>query len=133
MPLSERQIPPGVDSRRVYVGNLGWNVAWQDLKDHMRQAGEVIRAEIMQGPGGRSKGCGIVEFSTADEARYAISNLHDTELQGRLILVRQDKDDQRYPPPPPLPVGMPSHYQPGMMPMQPAITPYSHNIGEYFE
>lgn len=46
MPLSERQIPPGVDSRRVYVGNLGWGVAWQDLKDHMRQAGEVIRAEV---------------------------------------------------------------------------------------
>lgn len=46
MPLSERQIPPGVDSRRVYVGNLGWGVAWQDLKDHMRQAGEVLRAEV---------------------------------------------------------------------------------------
>lgn len=46
MPLSERQIPPGIDSRRVYVGNLGWGVAWQDLKDHMRKAGEVIRAEV---------------------------------------------------------------------------------------
>jgi RNA recognition motif-containing protein len=47
MPLSERQIPPGIDSRRVYVGNLGWGVAWQDLKDHMRKAGEVIRAEVI--------------------------------------------------------------------------------------
>lgn len=46
MPLSERQIPPGVDSRRVYVGNLGWGVAWQDLKDHMRKAGDVVRAEV---------------------------------------------------------------------------------------
>jgi hypothetical protein len=43
-PLSERQIPPGIDSRRVSVGNLGWGK--QDLKDHMRKAGEVIRAEV---------------------------------------------------------------------------------------
>jgi hypothetical protein len=28
-----------MQSRRVYVGNLSWDVAWQDLKDHMRQAG----------------------------------------------------------------------------------------------
>lgn len=26
---------------RVYVGNLSWETEWQDLKDHMRQAGEV--------------------------------------------------------------------------------------------
>eukprot|EP00604_Paraphysomonas_vestita_P003855 CAMPEP_0174823452 /NCGR_PEP_ID=MMETSP1107-20130205/24669_1 /TAXON_ID=36770 /ORGANISM="Paraphysomonas vestita, Strain GFlagA" /LENGTH=263 /DNA_ID=CAMNT_0016046079 /DNA_START=661 /DNA_END=1452 /DNA_ORIENTATION=+ len=114
MPLSERQIPPGVDSRRVYVGNLGWGVAWQDLKDHMRQAGEVLRAEIMQGPGGRSKGCGIVEYSTADEARHAIAALHDTELQGRLILVRQDKDDGRHSAPHP-------HY-PSLLP---SLSPYN--------
>lgn len=26
---------------RVYVGNLSWETEWQDLKDHMRSAGEV--------------------------------------------------------------------------------------------
>lgn len=26
---------------RVYVGNLSWETEWQDLKDHMRAAGEV--------------------------------------------------------------------------------------------
>lgn len=119
MPLSERQIPPGVDSRRVYVGNLGWGVAWQDLKDHMRQAGDVIRAEIMQGPGGRSKGCGIVEYSSADEARHAIAVLHDTELQGRLILVRQDKDDGRHSVP-----HLP-HYSSMLSP----LSPYMGNLG----
>jgi RNA recognition motif-containing protein len=25
----------------VFVGNLSWGVAWQDLKDHMKQCGEV--------------------------------------------------------------------------------------------
>ena len=31
---------------RVYVGNLDWGVEWQDLKDHMRKAGEVKHVEI---------------------------------------------------------------------------------------
>lgn len=31
---------------RVYVGNLSWETEWQDLKDHMRTAGEV-RARVL--------------------------------------------------------------------------------------
>jgi len=30
---------------RVYVGNLSWNVKWQELKDHMKQVGNVIHAD----------------------------------------------------------------------------------------
>ena len=44
-----------VSSNRLYVHNLAWRVSWQDLKDHFREAGEVVRAEIFtEGPGGRS-------------------------------------------------------------------------------
>eukprot|EP00631_Chrysoreinhardia_giraudii_P000123 CAMPEP_0197417660 /NCGR_PEP_ID=MMETSP1170-20131217/3638_1 /TAXON_ID=54406 /ORGANISM="Sarcinochrysis sp, Strain CCMP770" /LENGTH=36 /DNA_ID= /DNA_START= /DNA_END= /DNA_ORIENTATION= len=32
---------------------------------------------------GRSKGCGIVEFETTDEAQSAIDTLHDEVLDGR--------------------------------------------------
>lgn len=81
-------------SRRVYIGNLSWGVSWQDLKDHMREAGEVTRADIMTGPDGRSKGCGIVEFSTVDEAKKAVLTLNDTELNGRQIFVREDREER---------------------------------------
>lgn len=77
---------------RVYVGNLSWDVAWQDLKDHMRDAGEVKFAEVMTGPDGRSKGCGIVEYATPEEAKEACSRLSDTELNGRMIFVREDRE-----------------------------------------
>lgn len=79
-------------SRRVYVGNLSWDVAWQDLKDHMRQAGEVSFAEVMNESDGRSKGCGIVEYATAEEAKEAIETLTDSELKGRMIFVREDRE-----------------------------------------
>ncbi len=35
--------------KRVYVGNLSWQVQWQELKDHMRQVGEVVYADVMTG------------------------------------------------------------------------------------
>lgn len=79
-------------SRRVYVGNLSWDVAWQDLKDHMREAGEVVHAEVITEANGRSKGCGIVEYATEEEAQEAISTLTDTDLKGRMIFVREDRE-----------------------------------------
>ena len=45
--------------------------------------------------GGRSKGCGIVEFESATEALAAISSLSNSELQGRHILVREDREELR--------------------------------------
>ena len=76
---------------RLYVGNLAYSVKWQHLKDFFRQAGNVVYAEVMTEGNGRSKGCGIVEFETADEAEAA-KNLTDEELNGRAIFVREDRE-----------------------------------------
>jgi arginine/serine-rich splicing factor 4/5/6 len=85
-----------VSSNRLYVHNLAWRVSWQDLKDHFREAGEVVRAEIFtEGPGGRSKGCGIVEMASVDDAANAVEKLMDSELQGRRILIREDRESRR--------------------------------------
>ena len=45
-------------ANRVFVGNLSFKTNWQTLKDHMRQAGEVVRANIFLNKENRSKGCG---------------------------------------------------------------------------
>eukprot|EP00299_Pterocystis_sp_00344_P013759 c6776_g1_i1.p1 GENE.c6776_g1_i1~~c6776_g1_i1.p1 ORF type:complete len:217 (+),score=55.18 c6776_g1_i1:65-715(+) len=84
----------GVVSRRVYVGNLDWSVAWQDLKDHMAQCGVVVFANVFRYEDGRSKGCGIVEFETADEAKKAITTLNNTLIGSRQIFVREDREDK---------------------------------------
>ena len=81
--------------RRVYVGNLAWSTSWQDLKDFFRQAGDVVYANIMtDDETGRSKGCGIVEFASSDNAVCAIETLHDAELDGRRLTVREDREDK---------------------------------------
>ena len=77
----------------VYVGNLSWDVSWQDLKDHFKTIGNVLHADVMLEPGTtRSKGCGLVTFQNARDAATAIAQLHDTELKGRLIFVREDRE-----------------------------------------
>jgi len=87
---------PGSVTNRVYVGNLPWRTSWQDLKDHFRQVGEPIHASVFMDESGRSKGCGIVEFATKEEAMKAISTLNDTTIgeTGRLIFVREDREDR---------------------------------------
>ncbi|MCO5596825.1 hypothetical protein L7F22_050895 [Adiantum nelumboides] len=39
---------------RVYVSKLPWRASWQDLKDHMRQAGDVSYAQVFHEAGGKA-------------------------------------------------------------------------------
>lgn len=78
------------EPRMVYIGNLAWSTKWQDLKDHMKQAGNVEFARILTADGsdwGRSRGIAYVRFSTEAEAQRAVATLNETELNGRLIAV----------------------------------------------
>ncbi|MCJ1330989.1 hypothetical protein MMC10_007676 [Thelotrema lepadinum] len=78
--------------RRVYVGNLSYDVKWHHLKDFMRQAGEVLFADVLMLPNGMSKGCGIVEYATRDQAQNAVNTLSNQNLMGRLVYVREDRE-----------------------------------------
>lgn len=74
----------------VYVGNLAYEIQWQDLKDHMKQAGTVEFCRVLTEDGtdwGRSKGAGCVRYSSEEEVERAISMLAESELKGRKILV----------------------------------------------
>ncbi|KAK2938966.1 RNA recognition motif domain [Fusarium oxysporum f. sp. vasinfectum] len=75
--------------RRVYVGNLSYDVKWHHLKDFMRQAGEVLFADVLLLPNGMSKGCGIVEYATREQAQAAVATLSNQNLMGRLVYVRE--------------------------------------------
>mmetsp|Transcript_11031 Transcript_11031/g.38893 ORF Transcript_11031/g.38893 Transcript_11031/m.38893 type:complete len:359 (-) Transcript_11031:174-1250(-) len=76
--------------RMVYVGNLAWSVKWQDLKDHMKQAGTVEFCRILTFDGsdwGRSRGMAYVRYETEAEAQAAVAALNTSELAGRAITV----------------------------------------------
>jgi len=82
-------------SSRVYVSNLSFTTTWQELKDHMRtRIGPVIRVDLITHPSGQSKGCAIVEFENVELAERAITELNSTELAGRKMFIREDREQK---------------------------------------
>jgi len=76
----------------IYVGNLSWSMTDDDLHNLFSQFGTVSTAKILKEKNtGRSKGFGFVEMDDEDAARNAISNLNETEVQGRKLKVNESQ------------------------------------------
>lgn len=75
----------------IYVGNLNWGITSDDLYNLFSPYGEVASAKIITDKfnNNRSKGFGFVEMTDDEAARNAISNLNDTEIQGRKLVVNE--------------------------------------------
>jgi RNA recognition motif-containing protein len=82
----------GDDHAKVFVGNLSWKVAWQDLKDFCGTVGPVAFCDIPTNEKGQSKGFGLVRFESASDAARACSVLNGKMLHGREVSVRMDRD-----------------------------------------
>ncbi len=54
---------------------LPWSTSNEDLVELFTTIGKVERAEIQYEPNGRSRGTGVVEFGSADDAETAIGKL----------------------------------------------------------
>merc|ERR1712001_632666 len=78
--------PPTRTDFRVVVENLSSRVSWQDLKDYMRQAGEVTYADAHKPR--RNEGC--VEFASERDMKTALDKLDGAELNGRRIKLTEE-------------------------------------------
>ncbi|KAK2816755.1 hypothetical protein FQN49_008017, partial [Arthroderma sp. PD_2] len=67
----------------IYVRNLPWSTCNEDLVELFSTIGKVERAEIQYEPNGRSRGTGVVEFDSADNAETAISKFSGYQYGGR--------------------------------------------------
>ena len=84
--------------RKLYCGNLSYNMSSSDLEDLFSQFGTVASAQVISDRDtGRSKGFGFVEMGTDEEAQAAIEGLNDTEQSGRRITVNEarPREDRR--------------------------------------
>ena len=76
---------------RIFVGNLSFNASDNDLRDAFAAYGEVVSAKVvMDRETQRSRGFGFVDMAD-DDARKAISGLHESDLQGRALNVNEAK------------------------------------------
>jgi len=76
----------------IYVGNLSYNTAEEDLRTMFEAHGKVDRASLaMDRTTGRARGFGFVEMPNDAEARNAIAALNDKDVDGRKLLVNEAK------------------------------------------
>ena len=78
--------------KKLYVGNLSYEVSGSDLEQMFSQHGTVESAQVIEDRAtGRSKGFGFVEMGSADEAQAAITALNGQDHGGRALTVSEAK------------------------------------------
>ena len=76
--------------KKLYVGNLSYDVSSADLEQLFAPHGTVESAQVIEDRStGRSKGFAFVEMSSAAEAEAAISALNGHEQSGRTLTVNE--------------------------------------------
>ncbi len=78
--------------KKLYVGNLSYDVSSSDLEAMLSPHGTIQSAEvIMDRSTGQSKGFGFVEMGSDAEAQAAISALDGKDNGGRALKVNEAK------------------------------------------
>jgi cold-inducible RNA-binding protein len=76
--------------KSIFVGNLDFNVAEDDLRQLFGRYGQVDRITVMTDrETGRSRGFAFVDMANRDEAEKAIAELNSSELAGRSLNVTE--------------------------------------------
>src|SRR3954451_23914968 len=76
--------------RKLYVGNLPYEISETELQDLFAQAGSVESVNVMRDQAtGRARGFAFVEMSTDEEAQKAITELNASQVGGRSLTVNE--------------------------------------------
>ena len=78
--------------KKLYVGNLSYDVSASDLEQLFAAHGTVESAQVIEDRAtGRSKGFGFVEMGSETEAQGAIEALNGQDHGGRALTVNEAK------------------------------------------
>jgi RNA recognition motif-containing protein len=77
-------------SKKLYVGNLSYNISEEELRNVFTPIGEVQSCKIITDAAtGRSKGFGFIEMSNNEDADKAIATLNGTTVMDRALNVSE--------------------------------------------
>jgi cold-inducible RNA-binding protein len=78
--------------KKVYVGNLPWEIRGKELREAFEKYGEIEDATvILDRETRRSKGFGFVTFIQDADADKAVAEMNGKELGGRELTVNEAK------------------------------------------
>lgn len=77
-----------LETNKLFVGNLHWNVRWQSLKEFFGQRGEVVYASVaLDRETNRSRWFWFVTFVNEEDAQNALEEANEKELEGRPMYI----------------------------------------------
>ncbi len=81
--------------KKLYVGNLSYDVKKSDLEQMFAAHGTVTSAQVITDrETQRSKGFGFVEMGTDQEAQAAIAALNGKSIEGRALTVNEARPQE---------------------------------------
>ena len=81
---------------KLYVGNLSFNTAEQQLEELFASVGQVASVRLVRDRAtGQSRGFAFVEMADADQGRAACSALDQREFEGRRLTVNEARPQER--------------------------------------
>ena len=81
-------------SKKLFVGNLSYDLTQEGMQQVFSEVGTVVSARIVTDrTTGRSKGFAFVEMSTNEEGQEAIRVLNGREILGRPLRVTEANDN----------------------------------------
>ena len=87
-------------AKKLYVGNLSYNVTEDSLKEVFAAIGEVQSVRIITDAAtGRSKGFGFIEMAQDEDADKSITTLNGTAVLDRTINVSEARPQTERPRP----------------------------------
>jgi RNA recognition motif-containing protein len=79
----------------MFVGNLGFNITDDSLRELFEGFGTVSSAKIiLDRETGRSRGFGFVEMNSTEEATEAMNKLNGKEVGGRAMSVSAAREKE---------------------------------------
>jgi RNA recognition motif-containing protein len=77
-------------SRKLYVGNLPYQIGETELQELFARAGSVESVTVMRDQAtGRARGFAFVEMGSDEDAQNAITQLNASEVGGRSLTVNE--------------------------------------------
>lgn len=84
-------------SRKLYVGNLPYEIGETELEEIFAKAGAVESVTVMRDQAtGRARGFAFVEMGSDADAQAAITQLNATEVGGRSLTVNEARPKPAY-------------------------------------
>lgn len=85
-------LPDVTSNVRCHVSNLAWETTEDSLTELCKTMGHnIVRCKVARMPNGKSKGWALMDFESTEQMEAGVKALHNTDLEGRYIVVRTER------------------------------------------